>query len=161
MAAATPGEAHKKLNNMVGSWETSTSMWMAPGQPSEVTKGTAEMKWVLDGRFVLQEYHGEMMGRPMSGMGLTGYDNLNKKYVGVWMDNMGTAMSTMSGNFDRSEKVLTLYGTMDEPTTGEYGKYVKYVTRVLDKDKFVFEIHDLSLAEPNTKVVEVTYVRKK
>jgi hypothetical protein len=67
----------------------------------------------------------------------------------------------MEGTFDRSGKVLTMYGKMNEWMTGELGKTVKYVTRVVSKDKHVFEIHDLSIGEPNTKVIEVTYTRKK
>ena len=69
--AATPGDAHKVLDNFVGSWETESSVWMGgPDKPPSVTKGTAEVKWVLDGRFVQQEMTGEMMGAPMHGIGL-------------------------------------------------------------------------------------------
>ena len=78
-----------------------------------------------------------------------------------WIDDMGTVMSTGDGNFDQSGKVLTLFGKMDEPTTGEYDKNVKYVSRWIDNNKFIFEIHDLAIGEPNTKVIEVEYTRKK
>ena len=56
---------------------------------------------------------------------------------------------------------LTMYGKMDEPGTGEHGKNIKYVTRLLGRDKQVFEVHDLAIGEPNTKVMEMTYTRKK
>jgi len=57
--------------------------------------------------------------------------------------------------------MLTLYGKMDKPMTGEHNKNVKYVTRIVGPDKHIFEVHDLAIGEPNTKVVEVTYTRKK
>lgn len=161
MEIATPGEPHKFLNDFVGSWETATSVWMeGPSKPPTVTKGTAEVKWALGGRFLVQEAKGEMMGMPFEGMGITGYDNFNKKYVSFWVDNMGTAMYTSEGTSDQSGKVITFYGKMDEPTTGEHDKNVKYVSRIIDKDKHAFEIHDLAIGEPNTKVVEITYTRK-
>jgi hypothetical protein len=161
MELASPSEGHKKLNDLVGVWDAETKMWVGgPGQPA-VSKGSAEYSWVLGGRFLREDFKGDIMGMPMTGFGFTGYDNYAKKYTGVWVDNMGTALSTMEGTFDRSGKVLTLYGKMDEWATGELSKNVKYVTRIIDKDKHVFEIHDLSIGEPNTKIVEITYTRKK
>jgi len=74
---------------------------------------------------------------------------------------MSTAMNHAEGMRDRTGKVLTLYGTMDEPMTGEHDKPVKYVLRVLGPDKHVYEIHDLAIGEPHTMVIEVTYTRKK
>ena len=162
MDAIAPGEAHKMLNGFVGSWETATSLWMqGPGAPPTVTKGTAEIKWALGGRYIQQESKGEMMGRPMSGIGFTGYDNINKKFISFWIDDMSTAMYNSEGGFDQAGKVLTTYGKMDEPMTGEHDKNVKYVSRLINPDKFIFEVHDLAIGETNTRVVEVIYTRKK
>jgi hypothetical protein len=57
--------------------------------------------------------------------------------------------------------VLTMFGKMDEWMTGEIGKTVKYVFRIVDKNRFVFEVHDMAIGEPNTKVMEITYIRRK
>jgi hypothetical protein len=159
--AATPGEQHKKLAEIAGSWDATISMMFEPGAPPSTSKGTLTNKTVLGGRFLETEMKNEMMGMPMEGIGFLGYDNVNKKYTLFWIDNMGTVMSTAEGATDQSGKVLTLYGKMDDPTTGEHDKNVKYVYRLGDKDKFVFEIHDLTIGEPHTKVMEVVYTRKK
>jgi len=45
--------------------------------------------------------------------------------------------------------------------TGEIGKAVKYVTRIIDADHISFEIHDLIYGESNTKMVQVDYTRRK
>jgi len=163
MEAITPGEPHKTFNDFVGSWETTTTLWMqGPGGPPTMTTGAAEFKIILDGRYLLQETKGEMMGMPMAGMGVTGYDNFNKKYVSFWIDNLSTAMYLSEGGYDQTGKVMSLYGKMDEPMTGEHDKNVKYVTRIISPDKFVFEVHDpVIYVEPNTKVVEVVYTRRK
>lgn len=161
MAAMTPGEQHKALAACEGIWDAEVKSWMAPDAPPTVSKGSATMKMVLGGRYLYQEMSGEMMGMPFQGMGYTGYDNINKKYVSFWIDNMGTGMASMDGAMNKGGDVLTLYGKMDEPTTGEHGKNVKYVTRLISKDKQIFEAHDLSIAEPHTKVLEVVYTRHK
>ena len=160
--AMTPGEAHKVLEPFVGSWETESKTWMGgPDKPPAVSKGTAEVKWVLGGRFLQQEMTGEMMGMPMSGVGFSGYDNFKKKYNSFWIDNTATAMFTSEGTLSKDGKVLIYYGKMDEPMTGEKDKKVKFVDTIINHDKHIFEIHDLALRSPNQKVVEIVYERKK
>lgn len=159
---STPGENHKKLDAFIGKWDVESKMW--PGGPATapvVDKGSTTYAWDLGGRFVKQEYDGMMMGMSMHGTGYTGYDNYAKKYIGVWMDNSSTSFFPMDGAFNKEGNVLTMYGKMDEWMTGEIGKNVKYVIRFLSKDKIVFEIHDLSLGEANTKMMEMTMTRKK
>ena len=114
MAAATPGEAHKKLEPVVGSFTVQTKMWMDPSKPPEETAGTSENKWVLGGRFVEQQVEGTAMGQPFSGIGYTGYDNYKKKYVGTWTDSMGTMIMTSTGTADASGKKITFWSTMDD-----------------------------------------------
>src|SRR5918996_2296289 len=63
---ATPGEPHKQLASLAGSWTTKTKEWMEPGKPPTEATGSAEMKTVLDGRFLQQEFSGDMMGKPYS-----------------------------------------------------------------------------------------------
>ena len=160
--ASSPNEHHKPFTEMVGKWNMVTSMWMGgPGSEPIVSKGTAEMSLLLDGRFLRQDAKGEFMGGPYTGMGLTGYDNMKKCYIMNWIDNTSTAFSSAQGNYDMSGKVLTMYGKMDEPTTGEHDKNIKYVLKTIDKDKLIFEVHDLVLGEPNTKIMEITYARMK
>ncbi len=159
--AGTPGENHKFLENFVGRWDTVARMWFeGPAKAPTESKGTAEVKWILDGRFVIEESIGQMMGMPHHGRGTTGYDNFKQKFVASWIDNTATAMYTSEGILDAASKTLTMHGKMDEPMTGERDKAVKYVTRVLSKDKHVFEVYDLAGTPNEFKVVEVTYVRQ-
>lgn len=157
----TPGDAHKKLEAFVGSWDVEAKVWMGgPKSEPSVSKGTAEYTMALGGRFLQQEFTGEMMGQSMKGMGYTGYDNFKKKYVSFWIDDMGTAMSTMEGSMDKEGKTLTLWGKMDDPMSGAKDTKVKYVTRVIDKDKHVFESYDVSKFGEKDPVMVITYTRK-
>jgi hypothetical protein len=159
--AMTPGNAHKNFEQFVGDWDVEAKVYMngPKGEPS-VSKGTAEYKLALGRRYLQQEFTGEMMGQPMNGVGYTGYDNFGKKYVSFWIDNMSTAMSTMEGTMDKEGKTLTMWGKMDEPSTGEKGKKVKYVTRIVDKDKHVFESYDVTSFGDKRPVMVITYTRK-
>jgi len=71
---AIPGEPHKQLAGLAGSWTTKTKEWMDPSKPPMESTGTCEEKVLLDGRFLQQECTGDMMGQPFTSIGLTGYE---------------------------------------------------------------------------------------
>ena len=108
--AAAPSAAHKKLEPFVGEWNAEVKMWMSPDAPPEVSKGTAKSTWILNGRYVQEDFSGEMMGKPFKGMSLTGYDNVRQKYRGVWVDDMSTTIVTSEGDIDPAGKVFTFGG---------------------------------------------------
>jgi hypothetical protein len=160
--AMTPGTAHKNLESLVGTWDTEVKTWMAgPTGDPMVSKAVSQVKSVLGGRYIMEEVTGDMMNQPFSGVGYTGYDNFNKKYVGFWIDNMGTGMTTLEGSIDKAGTTFTMWGKMDDVTTGEKGKKVKYVTRIIDNDKHIFEIYDVTTYGDKKPTMLMTYTRKK
>jgi hypothetical protein len=169
--AMKPGDPHKALMKAAGSWDTVTKLWMAgPDEPPTESKGTAEHKPILGGRFLQETVNwsfpmpdmqtGEMKMMPIEGMGMFGYDNYQKMYVGCFADTMGTQLLTMRGTMSPDSKTLTMYGEMDEPMLGVRGRMVKYVTEMVSDDKHVFSVYDLAV-DDDYKVVEVEYTRKK
>src|SRR5262245_48957108 len=69
--AIAPSTAHKALEPFIGEWKAEVKAWMAPGQPPTESKGTAKATWILDGRYVQEEFTGDFMGQPFRGMSLT------------------------------------------------------------------------------------------
>ena len=53
---------------------------------------------------------------PYKSINYLGFDNYKKKYVVSYLDGLGTAMYTGEGKFDPSNKVMTLFGKMDNCT---------------------------------------------
>jgi hypothetical protein len=155
-AAAAPGEAHKALEPFIGKWEAEVKTWMTPGEPPTVTKGSAKSTWVMNGRFVQEEFSGEFMGKPFRGLSLTGYDNVRQKYRSVWIDDMSTTMVTSEGDADAAGKIFTFGGEYACAMTGEKNKKSTLIYRIINKDKHVFEMHDPAQG----KMMEITYTRK-
>lgn len=155
------GPEHKKFEEMVGTWDTEMRSWMAPGAEPMVSPGTAEIRLILDGRYVEQKFKCEMMGEKFEGLSIEGYDRFKKKYVSIWMDNSSTGIFMSEGTADESGKVFTYYGKMDDPMTGEKDKLVKSVAREISKDKVVFEMYDKRPGVGEFKSMEITYTRKK
>jgi len=159
MAAATPGAGHKALEPVIGSWNVVMTMWEKPGAPGETSAGTAENTWMLGGRFVQQTIHSEINGMKFEGLGYTGYDNFKKRYVGAWMDSMGTMMMTMTGTADPAGRVITETSTIDDVVSGKTMK-VREVTRIVDAKKHVFEMYGPDPSGKEFKMMEAVYTRK-
>ncbi len=155
---AQPGEPHKLFAGLAGSWTTQTKEWMEPGKPPTESTGTAEIKTLLEGRFLYQEYTAQMMGQPYSGVGIDGYDNLTKKYVTVWIDTMGTGIFFMEGTAGPDGKTITLRGSHPEPGGGKMTH--RAVWKIVDNDNQIFEMYGAHGKEKEMKFLEITYARK-
>ncbi len=160
MAAATPGEAHKRLEPLVGTFLSKTTASMDPSKPPEVTEGVSENKWVLGGRFLEQRFEGKAMGQAFTGIGYTGYDNYKKKYVGSWIDSMGTAMMVSTGTMDAAGKTLTARSTMDDVVMKK-AVTVKSILKIVDGDHHTFEMWGPGPDGKIYRMLEIVYTRKK
>lgn len=156
--AATPGEPHKLFATLAGSWTTTTKEWMEPGKPPTESTGTAEMKMLLDGRFLYQEFTGNMMGQPFSGIGIDAYDNMTKKYVTAWMDTMGTGIFMMEGTASADGKTITLKGSHPEPGGGKMTH--RAVWKIVNQNTQSFDMYGTHHGGKEMKVLEITYSRK-
>jgi hypothetical protein len=155
---ATPGEPHKLFASLAGSWTTKTKEWMEPGKPPMETTGSAKMKMLLDGRFLQQEFTGQMMGQPFSGIGIDGYDNIRKKYVTAWMDSMGTGFFMMEGTASADGKTITLTGQHPEPGGGNMTH--RAIWKIVDNNNQTFDMYGAHHGGKEMKMMEITYTRK-
>ena len=155
---ATPGEPHKLFATLAGSWTTTNKEWMEPGKPPTESTGTAEMKMLLDGRFLYQEFTGNMMGQPFSGVGIDAYDNMTKKYMTAWMDTMGTGIFMMEGTASADGKTITLKGSHPEPGGGKMTH--RAVWKIVDSNTHTFDMYGTHHGSKEMKVLEITYSRK-
>jgi len=159
MRLSTPGEPHKLLTKLAGSWTTSTRIWMDPTQPPSESSGKCSGKLTFGGRFVLGECEGTMMGQPTRSLMILGHDNFKKVFeMAVIVDN-STSLLTSTGTLDESGKVLTLRGTMEDPFAGK--RAVRNVIRIESDDKHVFEAYDTLPDGKEFKVIEGVYTRVK
>jgi Protein of unknown function (DUF1579) len=160
MAAGTPGAPHKKLDGMVGSWDTKITLWMMPGIDPMMSTGTSANQWVMGGRYLEQRFKGDFAGMPFEGVGYSGYDNVKKQYWGTWMDNMSTGMMTSTGNVSDDGKTWNFDATMADPMTGKDSTAKEKIT-IADADHHTMEMW---VAGPDGKMfknMEIAYSRRK
>lgn len=119
MEYGTPGEAHERLDPLVGTWEVTSTMWPAPGTDPETTTATSTISWVLGGRFLRQQVNGDWNGQAFEGLGMLGYANQLGHHELVWMDNVSTGMVHSTARYDASAGKLLEEGSYACPMTGE------------------------------------------
>ena len=162
-------ENHKLLSSLDGNWDYTIKFWMNPdpnAKPQE-SKGTAVRKSMMDGRFFVMDVTGKMdMPGPdgkkkemtFKGMGIEGYDNVKKKFVGTWVDNMGTGIMMSEGTYDPATTTFTYTGEY-EAIPGMKQK-IREVMKIADKDHMSFEWYE-DRGGKEAKTMEISYTRKK
>ena len=158
MKAGTPGEAHKKIDAFSGQWNAKVTFWTVPGADPMTMEGTAESRWILDGRYLEQRFKGTFMGAPFEGLGYTGYDNVKKRYWSTWIDNMSTGIMTSTGSADGA--TWTFSGTMPDPMTGKEMQSDSKII-VQDADHHVMEMWGPGPDGKMYKNMEIAYARRK
>jgi hypothetical protein len=156
---AVPGAPHKLLANLTGSWTTKTRAWMEPDKPPLEGTGTCEQKMLLGGRYLQQEYIGEMMGSQFTGINLIGYDNHTKKFVSTWIDSMSTGIYYFEGSADADGKTITQESRYDDPVRGPM--VWRSVTRIVDDNTLRYEMYTTPKGGKEEKMVEMTVTRKR
>jgi len=156
--AGTPGEPHKLLAKLEGSWITRSRGWMEPGKPPVESTGTCEQKLILDGHYLQQFYTGDMMGQPFTGINILGYDNHAKKYESVWLDSMSTAVYFFEGTASKDGRTITQECRYDDPVRGP--SVWRSVTRVKDDNTLEFEMFITPKGRKEEKMMEMTVTRK-
>ena len=158
MAYSTPGDNHKMLGKMAGTWSAAVTFWMQPGAAPMTSTATAVNEMIMGGRYLQSKNTGTMMGQPFEGLGITGYDNAKKIFIATWVDNFGTGILTMNGKWDDAGKAIVFTGTEVDPATGKEMSY-RQVVRNPDDNTQIMEMYN-TMGGQEFKSMEIKYVRK-
>jgi Protein of unknown function (DUF1579) len=160
-------ENHKLLADMNGNWNYTIKMWMSPdpnAKPQE-SKGTATRKSAMNGRYAVMDVtgklqmpgeDGKMKDMQFKGMAVEGYDNVKKKFVSSWIDNMGTGIQFSEGTYDPASKTFTFTSEM-EMMPGMKTP-VRELLKMTDKDHMQMEWYETHGGQEK-KTMEIAYTR--
>jgi hypothetical protein len=159
-AFMTPGDEHALLKEREGTWNMTVKMWMDPSAPPTVSEGTSVLKMIMGGRYLVDHTKSTFDGMPFEGMSVVGYDNMKKKFVSNWIDNMGTGIMSGQGTYDKSTKTLNYEMMGPDVMSGKYEK-MRSVEKLLSKDEWVAEMFRVLPDGKEIKSMEITYKRVK
>jgi hypothetical protein len=158
---AAIGEPHKMMAKANGIWTGTTTSWMADGVPPMTSTSTSTNKMIMDGRYQVTEFSGDMMGMPFKGMGIMGYDNYKKTYFSTWIDNMGSGIMLMEGPWDEASKSITMTGKYKNPANG-LDCEMKEVFKFVDDNTQLMEMYGPDQQTGKQyKTMEIKFSRKK
>lgn len=160
-----PGENHRRLAPLVGTWEAKWKVWHQPNtKPADEATGTATFEWTQDGRFIRGTYEGDgIMGRPFTGELILGYNASHGHYELVWINSFETSVTRYEGqpkldakgNFEGIE----LRGQADNCATGQKSVAYRSVWRIVDDNTLLEEVFGPDRSGKEFKATEVVYKR--
>jgi len=101
-------EEHKMLKMDEGVWNAQISMWT--GSESDPIQSTVkETNSMLGELWSIGKMEGNIAGTDFVGFATLGYDPMQKKYVGTWIDSVTPVITHMEGTYDPQTKTLTLF----------------------------------------------------
>ena len=158
-AYMTPGEPHQRLAAEAGSWTTESTMWMGADAPPQKSTGTAEVKMVYGGKYQQGVHKGTAMGMPFEGTSTVAYNNASKKYESTWIDNMGTGMMFLTGDYDAATKAITFTGKCVDPISGGE-KSIREIWTAPDDNTRKMEMFETGADGKEYKSMEMIMKRK-
>ena len=152
-----PDEHHAKMAAMAGKWNQTIKHWMDPSAPPEISQGTYIIKPIMGGRYMEESATSEMMGMPFEGKAISGYDKVAKKYFSVWIDNFGTGVMMMTGDYN-SKGQLVLEGEFSDPMSPSGTSWMREVLTSQGADRSMMEMYGKMDGEI-VKMMEITGTR--
>lgn len=154
-----PGEYHSIMAKMEGDWTFESSIWMNPSGPPMKSNGTATYTMIFGGRFLEQDFRGQLMGMEIQGRGVWAYDNTREIFMSTWIDSLGTSIAHGEGSYDSEKKIIHIQGKMTNGMTGKSEPF-RYTIEMKNDDNMVFTMYS-SLKGQELKVMEIMYKRTK
>ena len=158
MKAGALGPQHEQMANHVGTFDVAIKSWMDPAAPPMESKGVAIRTLHMGGRVMHEEFQGDMMGTPFTGLSRSGYDNVSGKWWSTWTDSMSTGIMVSEGECDESFN-CTYVGSYNDPVKG--GPVTnRYVAKWTSPDEQHFAMYGAGHDGNEMKMMEMTYTRR-
>lgn len=158
MKAGALGRQHELMAKHVGTYDVAIKSWMDPAAPPMESKGVAIRTLHMGGRVMHEEFQGDMMGTPFTGLSRSGYDNVSGKYWSTWTDSMSTGIMVSEGECDEDHN-CTYVGTYNDPIKG--GPVTnRYVAKWSSPDEQYFAMYGPGRDGDEVKMMEMIFTRR-
>lgn len=140
----TPGEEHRELARMVGSWKTTMRYRDEPGGEWQTMEGAATYEPLFGGRFVIGREKGafEMEGQKIEheSMVIFGFDKLRREWTSRYYSSMSTWSGELRGKKNARGEIE--YAGLHVDNLTPQGRPARAVLRWEGEDRMVFDMWD-------------------
>ena len=158
-AFMTPGENHKWIAKSDGIWNGEARSYMDPTNQT-TSQVTATNKMIYNGLYQVSDFKGTMMGAPFEGHGILAYDNAKQEFVNTWIDNMGSGIVVMRGQYDPKTKTLNMKGVQTDPLTKKETS-IRQEILFIDDNTQVFSLYGPGAGGKEMKMMDIRLTRAK
>ena len=144
MKAGALGPQHELMAKHVGTYDVAIKSWMDPAAPPMC-------------RVLHEEFQGDMMGMPFTGLSRSGYDNVSGKYWSTWTDSMSTGIMVSEGECDEDQS-CSYAGSYNDPIKGEVTN--RYEAKWTSPDEQYFAMYGPGRDGNEVKMMEMVYSRR-
>ena len=156
---SAPSPAHEKLMQLAGEYTTAGEFFFKPGGKPIESAGTATLTAALGGRFLMEQNTGTMMGTPVEGSRMYGFNNGTGKYEAAWMYTSSTAIMNLSGTSADGGKTIVYTATYDDDMGAH--RTVQVTLKVIDDNSFQIELSGKNPDGSQGPLLREVYTRKK
>lgn len=155
---AEPGQAHRRFERMIGTWDATIKMWSKAYPETFVSKGISKNELIMEGRYLKVSFEGVFEDMKFEGVGISGYDNFKKKYFSIWFDSIGTGYYLVEGKCE--ENVCNYFGTAIDPEH-KYEYKTHEIQKFIDDNRWINEVYQADNSGKEFKTMEITYTKVK
>lgn len=153
------GPMHHLLMQWVGHWRQELKIWPNPKvKEPAISRLDFEGRVICEGKFLEGSVRGEMMKKNYEAHTVIGYDNIKRKFIKTWLDNLGTGILILEGTMDEQTKTIDFLGTTLDPLTRQPLK-VHQVMKLISPDKYILEVYREGKDGMEFKSMEITATR--
>jgi len=152
---------HDLLKKDVGTWDAKMKIYPTPNAEPIESEAVETCQLFGNGLWLLSEFEGKIGDMPFAGKSAMGFDPVEKKYVGNWIDNMSPWFTSLKGEYDADTKTMTMTAESRDMATGKM-QTTKHVANYIDDDTRTFAIYMPGEdGGEDWKMLEVEYKRRK
>lgn len=152
-----PSPQHEFLAKQAGNWKVTCRYSMGPGMDPVEVPGT-ETAEMLGNFWLVTRFEADLLGTPMSGQASTGYDPIQKRFVGNWKDSSVPFLYLFEGFLDNEQKVLKMSGENFDPVRGVRAIYRSVIEYHSQKEKTLTLSVELADGDTN-EILQYHYKR--
>ena len=109
----TVESALELFSKMAGTWKGKSQTWFEPGKLADESIMTAEITWVLNGRFLRHVYTGTLQGKPRNGEELIAFNAVTKQFQTTWVDDFHMNYAIMFSHGNATTSGFSVRGAYD------------------------------------------------
>lgn len=150
---------HAELARLAGEYNRAVKFLGQTGAAAAPSSGTCKLSVVLGGRFLMEESHDSVFGKPVDGLRIYGYNDAKKQYEMARMYTMSNAITMMKGTSSDGGKTIDYTG--EAGTAGMGRMALRAKLQVVNANKFTVTMSTADANGRDMPFQETIYTRKK